>query len=201
MNFPTLIVMAKPPVLGKAKSRLAADVGPEVALEVYQRMLAHTLGQARDYMGATRVFHAFEATAYKGFDDFAPVLQQGEGLGERMAHAFTETGCPALMIGTDCPGVTSALLHQAAQALETADAVVGPANDGGYYLIGLRQWQPGMLEGIPWSTAGVMQATLNQATQLGLNVMQLHELVDIDTFADLKETGFAPDLIRKHASL
>ena len=193
--------MAKPPVLGRAKSRLAADVGPEVALEVYQRLLAHTLNQARDYGGAARVFRAFDAADYKGFADFAPVLQQGEGLGERMAHAFTETGCPALMIGTDCPGVTTVLLHQAAHALETADVVVGPANDGGYYLIGLRQWQPGMLEGIPWSTAGVMQATLDQASRLGLKVTRLPELVDIDTFADLKETGFAPDLIRKHASL
>lgn len=193
--------MAKPPVLGKAKSRLAADVGPEVALEVYQRLLAHTMDQARNYGGAARVFYAFDAADYKGFEAFAPVLQQGEGLGERMAHAFSETGCPALMIGTDCPGVTAALLHQAAHALETADVVVGPANDGGYYLIGLRQWQPGMLEGIPWSTAGVMQATLDQASRLGLTVARLPELVDIDTFADLKETGFAPDLIRKHASL
>ena len=201
MSFPTLIVMAKPPVLGKAKSRLAADVGPKVALEVYQRLLGHTLEQSRAYAGDARVFEAFHAPDYTGFEGFGTVLQQGEGLGERMAHAFTETGCPALMIGTDCPGVTTALLHQAAQALETADVVVGPANDGGYYLIGLRQWQPGMLEGIPWSTAGVMQATLDQALRLGLKVSRLPELVDIDTFADLKDTGFAPDLIRKHASL
>ena len=201
MSYPTLIVMAKPPVLGKAKSRLAAHVGPKMALEVYQRLLSLTLDQARGYAGDARVFEAFHTAGYGGFEGFRPVLQEGEGLGERMAHAFTETGCPALMIGTDCPGVTAALLQQAADALESADVVLGPANDGGYYLIGLRSWQPEMLKGIPWSTAGVMQATLNQSSQLGLKVTQLHELVDIDTFADLKETGFAPDLIRKHASL
>lgn len=201
MSFPTLIVMAKPPVLGKAKSRLAADMGPKVALEVYQRLLGHTLEESRGYAGDARVFEAFHSAEYSGFEGFGAVLQQGAGLGERMAHAFKTADCPALMIGTDCPGVTTALLHQAAEALESADVVLGPANDGGYYLIGLKSWQPEMLKGIPWSTAGVMQATLNQASQLGLNVTQLHELVDIDTFADLKETGFAPDLIRKHASL
>ena len=188
--------MAKPPVWGKAKTRLAEDIGPDKALGIYERLLEHTLQVAEVCAADVTVFQAFENASFRGFDGFKVKMQEGEDLGQRMAHAFQSSAFPAVMIGTDCPALSSDLLQEAFEALNTNDVVLGPANDGGYYLIGMRTWIPSLLEGIAWSTEKVLAQTLEAAKNAHLRTVLLDEQVDIDTFADLEATGFARDILQ-----
>jgi len=114
---------------------------------------------------------------------------QGEGnLGERLARAFQESfteGCQrVLIIGSDCPAVSLADIESAWSSLLTNEVVVGPASDGGYWLIGLRGRQPGLFENVPWSTAAVLETTLTRIRDAGLTFHCLRELTDIDTAED-----------------
>jgi rSAM/selenodomain-associated transferase 1 len=110
-------------------------------------------------------------------------------LGARMAHAFGEAfGAGAgrvAVIGTDCPGLSAALLRQAFALLASHDLVVGPATDGGYYLLGMNELQSDLFENKQWSTASVLPDTLADAARLGLRVAQLPALADVDSAADL----------------
>jgi hypothetical protein len=93
-----------------------------------------------------------------------------------------------LIVGTDCPSVTSGLLLQAFEALASSQVVLGPATDGGYYLLGTQEHYPWLLEGIPWSTSGVLDATVKACRREGVSVVQLEMKRDIDTLADLRDT-------------
>jgi rSAM/selenodomain-associated transferase 1 len=132
------------------------------------------------------------------FSDFIPetvnppiaksFVQDGQDLGERMAHAFArsfESGMDkVVLIGTDCPTLQSHHLHEAFEALTHSDLVLGPATDGGYYLIGMKCRSDYLFEGITWSTSQVLSETLNVASQNGLTNTLLQELNDIDTQED-----------------
>jgi rSAM/selenodomain-associated transferase 1 len=117
------------------------------------------------------------------------VQPAAESLGERMHQAFAEafaTGAArVVIIGTDCPGLTPELLQAAFEALHRHDMVVGPADDGGYYLLGLRELQPALFANKNWSTATVLPDTLADAARLGLGVAQLPVLHDVDSGSDL----------------
>jgi len=123
--------------------------------------------------------------------DFRP--QIGGGLGTRLVHAFGrlfgEGDGAVVIIGTDCPGVDRRLVGGAFAALRSHDVVLGPARDGGYYLVGLRAPQPALFRGIPWSTDGVTRATRARASALGLSCLLLAPLRDVDTARDARALG------------
>jgi rSAM/selenodomain-associated transferase 1 len=192
-----LLVFAREPVLGRVKTRLAADIGPEAALAVYRELLGITAAAVAAAQVPATVWLA-EAPAPLA-DPARPrpewpglpwrVQPPAESLGARMGHAFGQAfaagGTRIAIIGTDCPGLTSKLLQAAFAALAAHDVVVGPAADGGYYLLGLREMQPVLFANKNWSTATVLPDTLADAARLGLRVAQLPVLHDVDSGRDL----------------
>jgi rSAM/selenodomain-associated transferase 1 len=192
-----LLIFAREPVLGRVKTRLAADIGPAAALATYRELLALTAtAVAAAQVPATVWLAEAPATAT------APTQPRPEwpglpwrvqppagSLGERMNHAFADTfaagATRAVIIGTDCPGLTAAVLHQAFAQLATHDLVAGPATDGGYYLLGMKQLHSSLFANKQWSTATVLADTLADAARLGLRVAQLPTLADVDSARDL----------------
>ena len=188
MNKEVLLVFHKNEVLGKVKTRLAAGVGDHRALEIYHYLLLKTYLA----IGASSV------SVYTYFSDFVPEnpsypvdkskLQVGQDLGERMKNAFStnfESGMEkVVLIGTDCPSMEGSHILQAFDALDQSDLVIGPARDGGYYLIGMKQRADFLFEGISWSTELVLTQTLALAAEHGLQTHLLPVLEDIDTLED-----------------
>ncbi len=188
MNKEVLLVFHKNEVLGKVKTRLAAGVGDHRALEIYHYLLLKTYLA----IGASSV------SVYTYFSDFVPEnpsypvdkskLQVGQDLGERMKNAFStnfESGMEkVVLIGTDCPSIEGSHILQAFDALDQSDLIIGPARDGGYYLIGMKQRADFLFEGISWSTELVLTQTLALAAEHGLQTHLLPVLEDIDTLED-----------------
>src|SRR5690606_32455962 len=124
------------------------------------------------------------------------VPQRGDGLDERLAHAFDDaySGRPLVLIGMDTPQVTTALLERAGRVLEDGDAVVGPAEDGGFWLLGLRRPDAALLRGVPMSSPRTGRVLLDRLCAAGLTVAMLPSLTDVDTAADAAEVAaLAPD--------
>ena len=189
-----VIVMAKAPVPGYAKTRLIPALGAVGAADLASRLLEHAVTQAQAAeLGPVDLCCAPDH-AHIGFASQAQraglvLSSQVEGdLGARMSHAFDHwLPCSdrVLMIGTDAPAIDAALLQQAAQALEQADAVFVPALDGGYALIGLRQSAPQLFADMVWSTASVMTVTRTRLRTAGMRHTELAPVADIDEPADL----------------
>jgi rSAM/selenodomain-associated transferase 1 len=192
-----LLIFAREPVLGRVKTRLAADIGPEAALATYRELLALTAAAVQAAQVPATVWLA-EAPATPALGTPARpewpglpwrVQPAAGSLGERMAHAFAEAFAAGaghvVVIGTDCPGLTADLLQQAFAQLATYDLVVGPAADGGYYLLGMNELHASLFANKQWSTAAVLPATLADAKHLGLRVAHLPMLADVDSGADL----------------
>jgi uncharacterized protein len=181
-----LIIFVKNPVPGKVKTRLARSIGDEPAAEVYRQLLLHTKSITQQLKVDKLVYYAddiaendlWESSAYQKRQ------QQGENLGERMASAFAacfDAGYrQVVIIGSDCAEITAAHVEQAFAALNTNDVVIGPATDGGYYLLGMKKLNQRLFENIPWSTDAVMSSTLQKVNELGLNYLLIETLSDID---------------------
>ncbi|MGI4762286.1 MAG: TIGR04282 family arsenosugar biosynthesis glycosyltransferase [Janthinobacterium lividum] len=194
--IPHLLIFAREPVLGRVKTRLAAGIGAAAALEVYRELLTLTAAAVAAAQVPATVWLA-EAPA--GADPHQPrpewpglpwrVQPAAGSLGARMAQAFANAfGAGAgrvVVIGTDCPGLRAELLRQAFDQLLHHDLVVGPADDGGYYLLGLSQLHPELFDNKDWSTATVLPDTLADAARLNLRVAQLPTLHDVDSAQDL----------------
>ena len=188
MKKEVVLVFQKNAILGKVKTRLASGMGKPRALEIYRHLIQLTYS----------ALEVVPASIWTYFSDFIPetinppiaksFLQEGQDLGERMANAFArsfESGMEkVVLIGTDCPTLQSNHLNEAFEALNYSDLVVGPATDGGYYLIGMNRRADYLFEGITWSTSQVLSETLNVASQHGLTTTLLCELDDIDTQED-----------------
>ena len=188
MKKEVVLVFQKNEVLGKVKTRLAAGVGEEQALEIYRQLLDKTYLALRDI--------SVSITTY--FSEFIPdnpihsaenkLVQVGQDLGERMKNAFAEnfeSGMEkVVLIGTDCPSLEGIHLSQAFEALDQSDLVLGPARDGGYYMIGMKRRADFLFEGITWSTELVLSQTLALAAEQGLQTSLLPVLEDIDTLED-----------------
>jgi len=191
-----VIVFTRYPEPGKAKTRLIPSLGPEGAAKLQREMTEHVLVRVRQLKSYRPVMIEVR---HEGGDEslmrewLGPDLSynpQGPGdLGERMAHAFREafqTGMDRVVLtGTDCPGITGGLLQEAFESLMDTDVVLGPANDGGYYLIGLRQNVPRLFVEIPWGTEEVLQRTRWVVDGLRLSLRLLRVLDDIDRPEDL----------------
>jgi rSAM/selenodomain-associated transferase 1 len=190
-----VIVFAKRPRAGEVKSRLAAEIGPEAAAELYRALaeaeIDATRPQGSEYQ---RLFFFAPADARPDMEAWMPgetwLAQEGADLGARMANAFAEAfrrGAERVaIIGTDVPWVARETVLAAFRALDGDDVVLGPAHDGGYYLMALKTPRPALFEGIAWSTSSVLAATLARCVALGLSVRQLEPLTDIDTLEDVR---------------
>ena len=188
MKKEVVLVFEKNAILGQVKTRLASGMGELPALEIYKHLVQLTYLE----------LEAVPVPVWTFFSDFIPestrltveksFVQQGQDLGERMANAFAltfESGRnKVVLIGTDCPTLQSQHLLQAFEALKDSDLVVGPASDGGYYLIGMKGRAAYLFEGIEWSTSQVLSQTLHVASRHGLIVTLLPKLDDIDIQED-----------------
>ncbi len=197
MTTPTeLIVMAKAPLSGFAKTRLIPALGADGAARLAARLLEHTLHEACaarfdvvTIACAPDMSHAaFSARAQQSGVELVP---QGDGdLGARMQRQFerafaAQGAARVVVIGTDAPALDAAMLRRAAQALAGSDAVFVPAADGGYALVGLRRLLPSLFEGMPWSTSAVMATTRERLSKAAMRHTELPVVHDIDEPADL----------------
>ncbi|GAB4466629.1 MAG: TIGR04282 family arsenosugar biosynthesis glycosyltransferase [Burkholderiaceae bacterium] len=190
-----IAVFAKAPVPGEAKTRLIPRLGAEGAARLQQRLIERTLEKSVALAGARvtlwvagDVHHPFVAACAQRVG-VRVRTQRGSDLGARMLNAFADTLAPGrghrcVLIGTDCPALTSADLAAAAQALAAYDAVVQPADDGGYVLIGLRAAHAPLFEGIEWGGPKVMEATRERLARLALRWVEHAPLPDLDTPED-----------------
>lgn len=195
MTTEQIIVFTRYPEPGKTKTRLIPALGAEGAAELQQQMTEHTLRQIRQierpslsvnvrYTGGNlALMRSWLGSSWH----YTP---QGEGdLGDRLERAFAaafDAGIDwAIAIGIDCPGLDARRLTQALQGLRSHDIVLGPAADGGYYLIGMRQFRPELFQTIAWSTAVVFQQTLEVVQRSQQSVLILDELADVDRPEDL----------------
>jgi len=189
-----LIIFTKNPEPGLVKTRLAASIGNEKALEVYETLRGHTALIAEQVAVNRTVFfsHFLPASDIFFTADFNVDLQVGHDLGERMLHAirrgFQQGFKHIVLIGTDCYVLSTAIIESAFTALDHSDAVVGPARDGGFYLVGLNKLLPELFLRRQWSTSEVLTETTNILRNLGITYMLLPLLSDIDTFDDLKQS-------------
>ena len=189
-----LIVFTRYPEPGRTKTRLIPALGPDGAADLQRRMTRHVLHQADGLAAETEIWYegGGDARMRECFGADRAYRQQSPGdIGERMLAAFTDAfnsgASRVVLIGTDCPGISPALLRQALDALQRNDLVLGPAADGGYYLIGLKRPIPELFDGLPWSTGAVLEATLRICRDLGLKVELLDELRDVDRPEDLPD--------------
>ncbi len=181
-----LAIFARYPEAGKAKTRLIPALGDEGAALVYRRLLERTVTAARQSGLAfeLRVTGAAPALFRQWLGDDIEAVEQGGGdLGERLTRA----AAPGMVIGSDAPGLTPALLRSAAGALENAPAVIGPARDGGYYLLGFNAPVPFAFSDMEWSTPAVFEETMRRLESHGITPAILPTLADIDTIDDLAE--------------
>lgn len=202
MNRECLIVFTRYPEPGKAKTRLIPVLGEDGASNLHRQMTEHTLSQVRELQSdrATRVEVYFTGGDQQLMEDWlgADIIYQpqGEGdLGQRMKSAFQTAFAAGMegvaIVGTDCPGLDAKIMAQAFEQLNGHDLVLGPAMDGGYYLIGLRRVIPELFEEINWGTSEVREKTVAIAISLGLAVAYLPPLFDVDRPEDLaKVTSF-----------
>ena len=185
-----LIVFVKNKVEGKVKTRLAETVGVEKALEIYQKLLDYTFSVAKPVESDKEIRYSrfIPNESAVDADGYYKKLQEGSDLGERMSRTFRDAFegnyKKAVLIGSDCAELSTDILEEAYHKLEEHDLVIGPARDGGYYLIGMKQYYPAIFENISWSTDKVLDQTLFAADKLNLNTALLPELNDVDYEAD-----------------
>ncbi len=194
-----LIILAKAPLPKLAKTRLAPALGDEGAAALAEKMLDHTVAEATlaaannpnlhiELCVAPNTSHPFWSD-YRADQEAIEFSNQGEGdLGQRMSRCAQRAllrGENCLLIGTDCPALTAAVLEQAAAELLHHQAVICPTLDGGYSLLGLRSFESSLFENMPWSTAAVTPITLGRLKKRRFSFSQLTPLNDIDTPEDL----------------
>ncbi len=192
-----LLILIRNPELGKCKTRLAAQVGDQAALDIYKFLLAHTLEVTKDLKVDKRVLYSREVLEDDIWDSkiYQKRLQRGEDLGERMEQAFKEGFRDGYyniaIIGSDLYDLTQENLETAFGRFDSHDFVVGPAQDGGYYLLGMKSMKEELFRNKAWSTDRVLSDTLGDLK--GETIALLPERNDVDLFEDIRDLEvFAP---------
>ena len=187
-----LVLFAKAPFPGRVKTRLTPLLSPVQAAEFHRACVCDAWEKVEQVAATSRYFYSDYAWA----EPAAPAspeqraLQRGADLGDRMFNCFQELQVLGhsriVIVGSDSPTLPRACIEQGLAALDRADAVIGPSEDGGYYAIGCRQPYPGMFAGVPWSSAETMLRTEENLRALGLKVHLLPLWYDVDTPTDLR---------------
>ena len=185
-----LIIFAKNPVKGSVKTRLAKEIGDKSALDIYEFLLNHTFKVTKNLKVDKVVFYAEGLPQESVFDSelFRTEEQQGQDLGEKMENAFKDAFAKSyqrvIIIGTDLPDITQQDLEDAFLHLKEKEVVIGPAKDGGYYLLGMKSLNSKVFKNKAWSTASVLKNTLEDFKNK--EVKLLKSLNDIDVLSDIK---------------
>jgi uncharacterized protein len=181
-----ILVLAKEPAPGRSKTRLCPPLEPRQAAEVAEAALVTTLDAVAGAASPARTLVLDGVPGPWMRPGFRVAPQRGDGQAERLANAFVDAGGPALLIGMDSPQVTAALLDDAVAALRApaVDAVLGPAEDGGYWAIGLNRPDPRVFAGVPMSRPDTGRRQLERLHRLGLRTRLLPVLRDVDHFDD-----------------
>jgi uncharacterized protein len=190
MDQRAIIIFQKNAIPGKVKTRIAEELGDQAALEIYMKLVDHT----------HQVCQEVDAQKFVFFSDFIPedlsgfnphdqlIVQSGNDLGWRMANAFKVVFSKGfkkiLIVGTDCLELKANLLEEAFELLKTNQVVIGPARDGGYYLLGLQQLVLELFQDIEWSSEKVFWQTMKKLDDLSLSYDLLRVLSDVDRLAD-----------------
>lgn len=185
-----LIIFVKNPIPGQVKTRIARTVGDAKAADVYNHLLRYTQQLVQSFSGHSVVYYGDFVNPDDGWNAYDKQLQTSGDLGDRMDNAFQEQFAAGadkvVIIGSDCLAITPNHLTQAFTALDTADIVIGPATDGGYYLLGMKQFQPFLFQAMPWSQPELRQLTELAILQHGLTFAPLETLTDIDEWSDFE---------------
>ena len=186
-----ICIFAKPPVPGRVKTRLARAIGPTQAAELAAAMLRDVWSVVTSFPGVIPVLAA-SGVANFGIDvsDERIWLQPPGDLGMRIESILQralKTAPAAIALGADVPLITAAHLTGAIDQLQSGHTVLGPCDDGGFYLLGLHRCPPGLLAGLPWSSEHTLQETEARLRAHGMRPARLHTLFDIDTVAELQQ--------------
>jgi len=184
-----LIIFAKNPKLGNAKSRIAKTAGEEKAFEIYLQLLDHTRYVSQRVDAQRVLYYSNEIIIQDDWslDTFEKNVQVGDHLGDRMLNAFRNElkhSAKAVIIGSDCLQITNNIIKEAFDQLEHHDLVIGPSKDGGYYLIGMNKVYDSIFTEMPWSQATLYEKTLQKLNAEEVNFKELVQLSDIDHEAD-----------------
>ena len=194
-----MLIFTRNPELGKCKTRLASTIGDKSALEVYKFLLGHTV-KITETLGVTKEVHYSEEIWENDFWDkatYSKKLQKGIDLGERMMNAF-KNGFKAgfkniIIIGSDMFDLTQSDLERAFEQLDENDYVVGPAQDGGYYLLGMKVLNEKLFQDKAWGTGNVLKDTLKDLKEEKIALLEVRN--DVDYFEDIKDVpAFQPFL-------
>ncbi|MBC5772911.1 TIGR04282 family arsenosugar biosynthesis glycosyltransferase [Pontibacter sp. KCTC 32443] len=190
-NKGLLLLFVRAPELGKVKTRLAEAVGPEVALEIYIHLLQHTRQITEKLDAAKAVYFADNIVDDSMWpkEIYQHNLQAEGDLGQKMQTAFEDAFAAGytsvVIIGSDCKQLTQEIIEQAFDVLKTHEIVIGPALDGGYYLLGMNKLYPELFQNKTWSTATVFAETIYDVERLHLSHKLLPELSDVDHVEDV----------------
>ena len=187
-----LIIFVKNAKLGKVKTRLAKTIGNEKALAIYHQLLEITEKATHEIVMDQRVYYS-EEIEEKGWEGREKRIQEGGDLGARMKNAF-EKGfndgyTRIVLVGSDLPDLSKEIIENGFESLRDNEIVFGPAEDGGYYLVGMRNKEFSIFENKPWSTKGLLKKTTNELAESNTNYGLLKMLNDVDTYEDLKRTS------------
>lgn len=190
VNKNLLLIFTRNLEWGQCKTRLAADIGNDAALAIYKKLIEHTVSVTKSVSATKQVYYSNEIVENDAWDAsiFQKKKQEGPDLGSRMQHAFQqgfkEGFKNILIIGSDLYDITEADINKAFEALENNSFVIGPAQDGGYYLLGMKQLHPKIFTNKSWGSANVLEETLKDiGSEKHLLLPQRN---DIDYFEDMK---------------
>lgn len=193
MSKALVIVFVKNIKLGKVKTRLAKTIGNQGAFEVYSELVQVTENATKELKVDKRIYFSDAVVDTKWKNDFK-TTQKGVDLGERMKNAFKkgfEDGYERIvLIGSDLPDITANHINKGLDALKQNEIVFGPAEDGGYYLIGLSKMHNFVFDNKPWSKTNLLSETLNELEEKQVTFTTLEPLNDIDTYEDLIASKF-----------
>ena len=200
-----IVLFTRYPQPGRVKTRLIGALGPEGAAELHREMTERMLAElmklkSQRSLTVEVVYEGGSPTLMKKWLRVeVPIRPQGKGdLGARIGRAFErafDSGMSrVVVVGSDCPMLNSTLIEQALDSLECSDLVIGPATDGGYYLIGLRRHTPRLFVDIPWGTSDVFARSVAVASSIGLQLVLLEPLTDVDRPEDLRILKNKPNL-------
>ncbi len=187
-----LIIFVKNPILGKVKSRLAQSIGAPKALSVYMKLQERLNREIKDLKMGKQVCYSDDVEGDDIWDNDAYIktVQKGDDLGQRMHYAIQDalqgSHSKVCLIGSDIYDLTKGIILNAFKLLDNHDLVIGPSQDGGYYLIGMKSANLELFQNKKWSSSEVLSDTINDIKRLNLSYALLTELNDIDVIDDIK---------------
>ncbi|ACH40683.1 protein of unknown function DUF2064 [Citrifermentans bemidjiense Bem] len=195
-----LAIFAKTPIPGLVKTRLSPPLSLQQGAELYRCMLLDTIARVQKLNADTVLFYEGESDFFHKSAPHSTLMRQHDGgLGTRLEQAFDQLAQlgydSSVVIGSDAPDLPLVYLEDAFARLEGgSDTVFGPASDGGYYLVGVRGGVGSIFQGIPWSTAKVLETSLKQAQASGFSSTLLPPWYDVDSYQDLLRPGLSDPL-------